>query len=259
MNEFNLPVFSLSITFSILFLAMTLRYFILAGLAYQITKNLKHFQIDTGNINPLNIRRDIFWSIFSTLIFSISGTLIISLWQNGKIDIYSTPHKYGWFYFTTTLFILLFIHDSYFYWTHRLLHTSWLFKKCHKVHHESLIPTAWTAFSFHPSEAILQAIALPLLLIIFPVHWFNLISFLLIMTILGIINHLGFEFYPLNFRMNKPFSHLISATHHQRHHKKFNKNFGLYFNWWDIWMKTEDVFVENMDRSYSPTKNVTDN
>lgn len=239
MKDFQLPIYSIEVTFLILSVVMLLRYFLLVGIAFRITKNLDDKRIDKEKIQTDKIKKDIYWSVLSTFIFAASGTWLIYLWQHGYLDIYFDPSKYGWTYLVLSLFILMFTHDFYFYWTHRLLHKPKFFKLFHKVHHESRVPTAWTAFSFHPGEAIIQAFILPVLLLIFPVHWMVLALFLLIMTVLGIINHLGVEIYPLRFRKTKPFTYLISATHHQHHHRKVHANFGLYFNWWDLWMKTE--------------------
>lgn len=245
MSEFNLPVFSLPVTFSIILMAMIFRYFGLVGLAFWLTqrwneKNNNKWIIETKTTGKLQIKRDIYWSVLSTLIFSLSGTWLIYLWRAGSIEIYKNPAQYGYGYLVLSFLLLLILHDAYFYWTHRILHFSSLFKTIHKVHHESRIPTAWTAFSFHPGEALIQALILPAMLLLIPVHWTVLISFLTTMTILGIINHLGSEFYPKYLREKFPLNYFINASHHQKHHQKIKWNYGLYFNYWDKWMGTED-------------------
>jgi lathosterol oxidase len=234
-----LPVYSLPITFLILLAIMLIRYFVLVGGAYWLSQKFGSHRIETVEISKTQVRRDIYWSIVSTIIFAISGTILIRLWQMGKIAIYLEANKFGWAYLVISLPLLLFLHDLYFYWTHKMLHRPFFFKHVHRIHHESRVPTAWTAFSFHPVEAIIQAIILPVLIFIVPVHIVVLMIFLTLMTMLGIINHLGYEFYPSRFRSQKPFSFIISATHHQAHHKRVHVNYGLYFNWWDLWMKTE--------------------
>lgn len=233
-----MPVYSFTVTFLLLSLIMLLRYFILVGAAYHFSRKFSDHRIENTNAPKDHIQKDIFWSIISTFIFALSGTLLIRMWQSGLIDVYLDFSKYGIIYLLISLPVLMFFHDMYFYWTHKLLHLKILYKHVHLVHHKSRVPTAWTAFSFHPVEAIIQALILPLLLYIFPVHLLVLIVFLTLMTILGIINHLGYEFYPAIFH-KKPLSYLISATHHQAHHKNPHVNFGLYFNWWDLWMDTE--------------------
>lgn len=50
------------------------------------------------------------------------------------------------------------MHDVYFYATHRLLHTRPLYKWVHSWHHRAHNPSPWTAFSFHPVEALVQAL-----------------------------------------------------------------------------------------------------
>lgn len=133
----------------------------------------------------------------------------------------------------------MFIHETYYYWIHRLMHHPKLYKIVHKVHHDSFIPSPWTAFSFHPIEAVLEALILPLMLFIIPVHYYTLLSYLMIMTISSVINHLNVEIYPEGFEKNKLGKWLIGATHHSLHHSQFRYNFGLYFTFWDKWTGTE--------------------
>lgn len=119
------------------------------------------------------------------------------------------------------------------------MHHPKIFKMVHKVHHNSLTPTPWTAFSFHPWESLLEALVLPLILLMVPVNVYVLGFYLLLMTLSSVINHLDIEIYPERFQKNRLGKLLIGATHHHYHHKEFNTNFGLYFTFWDKWMGTE--------------------
>ncbi|MEZ4750285.1 MAG: sterol desaturase family protein [Bdellovibrionota bacterium] len=74
--------------------------------------------------------------------------------------------EHGWFYFFLSVPLLMGLHEVYFYWTHRWLHHPWWFKRVHRVHHESVNPTPWAVFSFHPVEAVIQAVVLPLLILV---------------------------------------------------------------------------------------------
>jgi sterol desaturase/sphingolipid hydroxylase (fatty acid hydroxylase superfamily) len=119
------------------------------------------------------------------------------------------------------------------------MHRPKVFKLLHKIHHDSSTTSAWTAFSFHPLEGILQAIILPLTIIFLPMHVYVLLFQLTLMTFSSVINHLEIETYPANFHRHFVGRWLIGATHHSLHHKQFKYNFGLYFTFWDKWKKTE--------------------
>lgn len=58
--------------------------------------------------------------------------------------------------------------DAHFYVTHRILHTKWLYKNVHKVHHESIHPDPWAGLSMHPLESAVYFSAGPLLAICCP-------------------------------------------------------------------------------------------
>lgn len=213
--------------FILLSFILILRYFIGAGgFYYLFRKKSVH----------ANLKADISWSILSSVVFAFFGAVTIKLWELELTKIYMKWDEFGWIYLPFSLVLYLFLHDAYFYWTHRLLHKSYLLKKVHFAHHLSRKPTAFTSFSFHPIEALIQAVFLPVLLILIPIHLSMLIAYLTIMSVFGITNHLGFEIYPA-WLEKKLF--LITANHHQKHHEHFDKNFGLYFSFWDRWMKTE--------------------
>lgn len=229
MNQFQLPIYSSWITFLILLGIMIVRYFILAGGFRFLVKN----RIPISNRAPTysHIKSDVIWSLVSSFIFALNGTLLVEMWKAGwtKIELGELlPIHF------VSLALYFIIHDTYFYFTHVWLH-KFLFK-FHKIHHLSRTPTAWTSFSFHPVEAAIQAIILPVLVFILPIHWTLFFFFLLMMSLFGVLNHLGYELYPkiLERKFN-----LISASHHQKHHEDVNSNFGLYFTWWDKWLKTE--------------------
>ena len=119
------------------------------------------------------------------------------------------------------------------------MHKPSVFRIIHKTHHESNTTSAWTAFSFHPIEGLLQAIILPAILVFLPMHLYVLLLQLTLMTFSSVINHLEIETYPANFRKHVIGKWIIGATHHSLHHKQFRYNYGLYFTFWDKAIKTE--------------------
>jgi lathosterol oxidase len=191
---------------------------------------------EKANLDDKQKRKDIRWSVMSSIVFAASGALVVYLWENGKSGIYLDFSRYSLWYLPVSLMLYLFIQDTYFYWTHRLMH-KYGFKYIHLAHHESKTPTAWTSFAFHPWEAMIQAAILPIMISWVPIHLGVLGIFLLVMSAFGVTNHLGKEIYPAF--LEKKLS-IITANHHHVHHKKLNKNYGLFFSFWDKWMGTED-------------------
>jgi sterol desaturase/sphingolipid hydroxylase (fatty acid hydroxylase superfamily) len=92
-------------------------------------------------------------------------------------------------------------------------------------------PTPFAAFSFHPLEGALEALIIPVLIMI-------VLVFVMTMTVLGVVSHLGYELYPAGFARGRVTRRWISATRHQAHHRKVHFNYGLYFTFWDRWIDT---------------------
>jgi sterol desaturase/sphingolipid hydroxylase (fatty acid hydroxylase superfamily) len=216
-------------------LAMTLivgvRYLIASG-AFAWATKLRHPELYTGL--DTQIRREIQWSLASAAIYGVPAGIIAWGWQNrGWTRIYENVGQYPLWYLPASVFIYLFAHDTWFYWTHRWMHTPRLFKVAHAVHHASRPPTAWAAMSFHPWEALTGAVVIPALVLLIPIHVGALGVVLSIMTVMGVTNHMGWELFP-RWMVEGPIGRwMITATHHQRHHAEYRSNYGLYFRFWD--------------------------
>jgi Delta7-sterol 5-desaturase len=208
-----------------------LRYLLSSG-AFAWVTNIRHPELYAG-LKP-QISREIRWSLASAAIYGIPAGVVAWGWDNqGWTLIYRDVTDYPLWYLPLSVFLYLFAHDTWFYWTHRLMHRPWWFKIAHAVHHESRPPTAWAAMSFHPWEALTGAVVIPALVFIIPIHVAAIGLVLSIMTVMGITNHMGWELFPKVMVNGKLGNWLITATHHQKHHDAYRGNYGLYFRFWD--------------------------
>ena len=219
------------------------RYFLIAGVAYFAfyiwKKNkLSHIKIQNKRPTSNQLKNEIFFSLLTLLIYSGTSGIVLYWYQIGITKIYFDIDDYGMFYLIGSIFIMIAIHDTYFYWTHKLMHHyKWLYQ-FHKIHHLSHNPTPWAAFAFHPAEAFISLGIIPLIIFSIPTHPLALILFLTFMTTYNVLIHLGYEIFA-----KKRIFHLIgkwknTTTNHDLHHEIGGFNYGLYFSFWDRMMKT---------------------
>lgn len=220
------------------------RYVIGAGGVYLIVNLLLAARIAARKIRLKEppggqVRREILASLRTVLIFACNGTLIVFGARNGVFTIYSDIADYGWWYLGVSSLILIVAHDAWFYWSHRLLHHPPLFRRFHRLHHRSHNPTPFTAYSFDAGEAIVNAVYLPLILLVLPVHPAALLIFTSHMILRNAVGHCGYELFPANRGGRPLLDWMTTVTHHDLHHAHAGCNLGLYFTWWDRWMGTE--------------------
>ncbi|MEO6314092.1 MAG: sterol desaturase family protein [Chitinophagaceae bacterium] len=185
------------------------------------------------------MKKEIYWSTISSIIFAFAGILTLWLWQSGKTKIYYNIAAFGAWYLPCSLLLSMLLQETYYYWLHRLMHHPALFSKVHKIHHDSHTTSPFTAFSFHPIESVIQAIALPAVLLLLPLHPIVIPTQLVLMSFTSVINHLNIDIYREIAAKNYIGKWVIGATHHSHHHKQHRYNFGLYFTIWDKLIKTE--------------------
>ena len=193
--------------------------------------------------------RDFMWSMITVTIFA-TVAMGVFFFLSDYTNTYHDISEYGMGYYVFTWIWMFFLHDTYFYWMHRLMHHPTLFKYVHLVHHKSTNPSPWTAYAFHPFEAVVEVGILPLIAFTLPVHQYSLGWFFMFQIFYNVYGHLGFELYPKGFNKHWLGKWINTSVAHNLHLKGFTGNYGLYFLFWDRWMGT---LREDYDKTYVET------
>jgi lathosterol oxidase len=241
-------------TITRIFTFTAIRYFVVAGVFFAIFYGLAVKRFARNKIQQKQARTKDFWrevlhSLQSALIFAIITYFIVftSLAKHTLVYQKISDHSIIWFIFS--LVLCLIIHDTYFYWMHRLLHHKKIFHLTHLLHHRSTNPSPWAAYSFHFIESWTEGAVLLVIVFIIPVHPIIVVLFTVISLIINVYGHLGYEIMPRNFRKSVLFEIFNTSVHHNLHHSKFKGNYGLYFRVWDRLMHTENPdYVAEYDR-----------
>jgi len=204
---------------------------------------LRSRRIQPGRATAADRRREITFSLSTVVLFSLVGFAVYAGSQYGIFRIYGEPPNAGRIVLEFITIVLL--HDTYFYWAHRAMHQRWLFRRVHRLHHKSRTPTPWAAYAFAPPEAILESGILPLAALLIPLHEVTVFLFVTHMIVRNVIGHAGVELFPGWWLRTPVLRAITTTTHHDLHHSHGGYNFGLYFTWWDRWMKTEHPEYEN--------------
>lgn len=226
-----------------------LRYALVAGVAWLLAyvvfkKRWWRRKIIPREPAAADVRRELKWSVLTALIYGLVGITTILIGRTYGWQIYRRLDAHSGWWFVTSIGIAIVVHDTWFYWTHRLMHHRRLFKLFHRVHHESTNPTPWAAYCFAPLEAVVQACIFPLLAFTVPMHPLAFFAFMVWQIIFNVIGHTGFEYHP-NWLMRSWLGKIINTpTNHVQHHEKMRGNYGLYFNVWDRLMGTNHADYE---------------
>ena len=216
------------------------RYTLLAGGAWLVFWKWFHPKWKSRRLAPVDptaaqIRREILMSAVSMTIFLLPVAVILLTARSGYSKLYFKPEQYGWTWYFLSYVALFVWHDTYFYWTHRLMHWGPIYRVVHRVHHLSKHPTPFTAFSFHPLEALIEGAAISVLTFILPLHVGVTAIFTLFSLAFNVYGHLGIRVVP-----HRGFwKYFNSPESHGAHHERFRGNYSLYTNFWDRVMGTE--------------------
>lgn len=157
------------------------------------------------------------------------GTLLAAPMQfalfAGYGQAYFRVEDHGWGWLLISIVLLLLFTETMVYWTHRALHSPWLYKRVHLRHHQFREPTPWAAFAFHPIDAFAQAFPYHVAAFVFPLHVgvYTVAMSLVMVWSISIHDRVTIV----------PFRWLLYAGHHSLHHLHNRFNLGQYFSAWD--------------------------
>ena len=242
------------IKYLVIYLVTATRYLILAGgvffICYRLlTNKISKSKIQARKASSKDFLREIFHSLKASIVLAFMGYLVLFTPLKTNTLIYKNVLDYPLWWLPLSLVVALIIHDTYFYWMHRLLHNKLLFPKAHIIHHKSTNPSPWAAYSFHLIEAITEGLIIFIIVFTLPIHPASLILFTLGGFLINLYGHLGYEIMPRWFRYSFLFHIINTSVYHNLHHHKFKGNYGLYFRFWDRLMKTENPdYVKEYDK-----------
>ena len=212
----------------------TLSYFLVGALNLLLTRKI----LPALNIGkPLDLRpladgqviREIQLSFLTLIIFGVGVIFPWGLLQLGWAELALAPSLVQ---IVLEMGALVIWNEVHFYFNHRLLHMP-LLRRFHVPHHNSIVPTPWTVYSFHPVEALMlgSVLMVPMLL-----HNFSVYALVFLPAFSLLINSLGHANYDVN-----PASRFFicrGIRHHQLHHACFKGNFGFMLPFMDQLCKT---------------------
>ncbi len=154
---------------------------------------------------------------------------------------YYDEHEYNIVEFLKNLFSYMFIYDTWFYWTHRLIHLRKpinFWKHIHLIHHQFIEDcTAFAQDAVHWIEAIIQGpIGHALISFLVPMH-----------PIAGQIFGFSTSVYAIAAHDGRS----LDLNDHIKHHDYECVNYGLYWGFWDYicgtrWAEGKYVHVSKL-------------
>jgi sterol desaturase/sphingolipid hydroxylase (fatty acid hydroxylase superfamily) len=118
----------------------------------------------------------------------------------------------------------IFCYDIWFYVSHRLLHTPYLWP-IHRIHHERHEPTYWDAYHGHWFEPVFQSVGTFFPYLFMSYSWMETVIILLLLNIRGMLRH-----------ETRLVGWWGEIDHHIEHHRRPRYNYGE--RWIDVWCGT---------------------
>ncbi|GAA0772004.1 fatty acid hydroxylase family protein [Roseibium denhamense] len=187
---------------------------------------------------------------------SITSTcLAIGLYAQMRGWTLFDPFGLSWWSVPVFFVLSLVLHDTWFYWGHRILHTK-MFYRFHKPHHMTITPTVWSNDAGSSVDTLFAHSYYALVLFVVPMPPLVFLGHRLFDQVSAAIGHCGYEHFAAP-SARKPWP-LLCTLYHDQHHQYFVYNYANYFSFWDRLCgtihPTYDGKVEGFEQLYAGQK-----
>lgn len=194
--------------------------------------------------------RDIRSSMMQLMITSCC--LAIGLYAQMRGWTLFAPVALSWWSVPFFFVLSLLLHDAWFYWGHRILHTKY-FYRFHKPHHMTVTPTVWSNDAGSSVDTLFAHSYYAVVLFVLPMPALVFLAHRLFDQVSAAIGHCGYEHFA-SPTARKPWP-LLCTLYHDQHHQYFVYNYANYFSFWDRWCgtihPTYDERVEGFEELYA--------
>ncbi len=221
-----------------MFTAQAVGFFAVAFSLFGLTRGtawLARWRIEPGarRLTRAQVIHEVLHSLVALALGTGLALAVNALREGRALDLPDTLGSGGVVGAMLTVIALVAFNDLWFYGIHRLLHTPWLYRHVHAVHHRSVDVSPLSAYSFHGVEALaLTAWVVPVLPLV-PVPLPVLATVQVLGTTNNLMAHLGFELLPAWWLRVPGLRWSNTATFHSLHHTRFRGNYGLFTRVWD--------------------------
>jgi sterol desaturase/sphingolipid hydroxylase (fatty acid hydroxylase superfamily) len=178
---------------------------------------------------PADAPSDVFWFRSQNLDNFLRGMLSgVPIWTALQVFMLWTFANTGWLtfadhpvYLACLCLIVPVIHEVHFFCIHRLIHTPFLYKWVHSVHHNSINPSPWSSLSMHPVEHLLY-LSTVLYHLLIPSNPIIALYQLHVAGFGAVPGHVGFD----KIEVTEGTAVDSHAYIHYLHHKYFEVNYG---------------------------------
>jgi lathosterol oxidase len=214
------------VTWLTLTISGLLVYFTLSGLSYLVVYIVARRRFHPTYVaDPPSDRKAMRLAAVGTLGNMALMTPIYALIGAGHSRIYWSVWERGvpWLVASAVLYIAFV--DTVIYWSHRTMHTDFLYRHIHRYHHQWQVPNSWTSMAFHPLDSFVLAVPLHAFAFLVPLNGYLYFAMQGTMSLWSVASH-----DRVAIVRRRWFNY---ADNHTLHHWFYQCNFGQFFTFWD--------------------------